>query len=224
MKILKKLCFIVCIILLSGCNRNINNQLNTNNYMKIQNNESHIMTNEIITTDSIEKLITDETGYFEYRNVWGGTKKVNLIELINEFKTFSQDDFNEICWENISISFIFQFEGGRIPPADMLFFSNSIMVLRTENESPNIDTLVNRFYVYSLIENELSELSIKSIDSRYNPTNWLQDAKRSLENENNRGHIISVDENNKMVVYRIFYRNNNRRGIFFTGRSFFEYN
>jgi hypothetical protein len=118
-----------------------------------------------------------------------------LTELINEYETFVINKTEKICWNDVKISFTMNYEGSTIPPADMIFLSNSIMVLKSYFFSENLQIKENRLFRYS-INNDM--LKLYFIDSRIN-------ARRSLDVAlyyfyRNR-EIFHVDEKEKSVTY-----------------------
>ena len=136
-----------------------------------------------------------------YTDFSGKQKTINLTELINAFEKFCPNN-KEIIWENVKILFSLHYAGSEITQADILFLSNSIMVL-VSNE--------NRFYKYSFNNNELT---IRLIDIRENVSMRLEAEKYHMEH----GNVLSVNEKNKTIVY------NYRNGFYFGGLGFFNQN
>ena len=133
-----------------------------------------------------------------------------LFALIREHERFRINKTDVICWNNVEILFSMEYEGSNVPPADMLFLSNSIMVLKSNFYSENYRRKENRFYKYSL---ENNRLKIIFIDSRIDISINLEYAIDQLNR--NRG-ILSVDEAEQSITYDLSW---NR--ILFGGFYFF---
>lgn len=138
-----------------------------------------------------------------------GINNINLSELICEYNSYSITNSDDVHWNNVKILFILEYEGSDIPRAYMLFLSNSIMVLKSKFYSENYQILENRFFKYSLSNNQAKLISI---DSRYNIPNWLDG---ELYHKKNFIGIISVDEEEASVTYDFL-----RRIIRFGGLAF----
>jgi len=206
----KILFFVILIILLiNSCNKIIktnNNHLN-----------KEIINNNLLTNDyyNEEKLFINDDNQninkiLEYYGIFGELKYIDIMEIINEYNIYNNNV--EINWENVDVYFKLFYEGSTIPAADMLFLTNSIMILISKFYSENLEYFENRFYKYSLNNNELE---LNAIDKRSNKTRWLEVEKWHLEN-GSMGNIVSIDEINYIVVY------NYRNGIYYGGFGFFD--
>jgi hypothetical protein len=163
--------------------------------------------NKIMVQDNNPSKFQEEmNSNILYRGLTGKEKTINLSELISEFETFCPNN-NEISWKDVKILFPLYYEGSDIPPADILFLSNSIMVEISKFYSKNIE---NRFYQYSFNNNELT---IKIIDARVNVSRKFEVEKYHIIN----GNVLSVGEENKIIIY------NYRDGFYFGGFGFFSY-
>jgi len=184
----------VMIILLTSCVRNEKVQLNQ----------------EIINSQTEEQIL-ESNNIINYVRLFGEEIYLDLIELVNEFEIHCSNENISIYWNDLHVNLVLYYEGSTIPPADMLFFSNSIMMLRSKFDSQNLDTLRNRYFLYLFNGNDLT---IKSIDSRDNVQRWLETEKWHMTT--GRGNILSIDEINNTVVY------NYRERIQFGGLYYYK--
>jgi hypothetical protein len=138
-------------------------------------------------------------------------KTDELTELVKEYESFCIKDTEETYWEDIKVFFMLVYEGSDVPPAEMLFLSNSIMILKSNFYSEDLKLKENRFFKYSLINNRLELISI---DSRMVSSRWLDLALYHMKNEKG---IICVDKTKKSITYD-FEQNK----ILFSGFFFFE--
>jgi hypothetical protein len=140
-----------------------------------------------------------------------------ISEVIIEFEMFCMNNSYEINWENVEILFSLRHDDSlniilppdkHHPPAEMLFLSNSIMILNSVLFSESYKYYENRYFIYSLNN---KELTLTFIDSRLIPySRWLFVEKKLMNNGNS---ILSVDEINNVVVYYFgdgFYPHYNR--------------
>ena len=135
----------------------------------------------------------------------------DLNKIIGDFVIYCQNHSNDVSWKNFEILLVLKYPGSDIPPAQMFFLSNSIMVLKWAYPNEII-----RFFKYSINNNEIS---IEFIDPRLN---WAPFEKERLNDRNynrNNRYILSVNENNNTVVYN-YTLNGNVYGIMF-GNYFF---
>jgi len=216
--------FVFTLIIFYSCNKNIKNQLlneNSNDFINIISSEmeiensNNIMDIENENINDVMNLIYEEQKYFNditYLNIDKENQLINISELINEFVLFCPNNSNDINWENVQITFTLFYEGSDIPKADMIFFSNSIMVLKSKFFSENLNLLENRFYKYSFNNDRLE---LQSIDTRSNALRWLEVERWNMENGSMRS-IFSVNDINNIVIY------NYRNGIYYSGFGFFD--
>jgi len=126
------------------------------------------------------------------------TQNINnheLALLIDECNSFSIENAGEINWNEIEILFTMEYEGS-LPAADMLYFSNSIMVLRSLFYTLDSKT-ENRFFKYTL-NGEI--LKIIFIDTRIDIARHLDIALSQIDR--NLG-IQSVDYLERSITYNI---------------------
>jgi len=139
----------------------------------------------------------------------GRTEDTELALLAAEFEKFCKNDTKEVFWEDVQIVFRLDYEGSDIPPAYMLFFSNSIVLLKSRFYSEDLKLSGNRFFRYSLDNNKLELISI---DSRMDASRWLSVSSYYM----NKGQeIVSIDERRNSVVY-----NFTKKEILFSGFYF----
>jgi len=131
------------------------------------------------------------------------------IELIKEYEKLYIINSEKVYWNDVRVLFRMEYEGA-LPPAYMLFLSNSIMVLNSSFYSEDLNIRENRFFKYSLKNNKLK---IKFIDPRMDISRSLNVA---LDHMNRNRRILFVDETNKIVTYD--FRQGN---ILFGGFYFF---
>lgn len=191
---------LICIILLFiSCKKNVKfNSIN-------ESADNFIISN--IEDQNIENTIQEYRSELFYKNNSGEPEVIDLIKLNIEFETFCKNYINEFNWENINIEFTLYYEGSDVPPADMLFLSNSIMVLKWYSYPTVVVQEGFRFFQYLLNNNELN---LKSIDSRHNTSRWMIAEKYHFEHNSSIGKILSIDEINNIVTYdfsknRIYY-------------------
>jgi hypothetical protein len=134
-----------------------------------------------------------------------------LSEIISEFKSYVIIDTKEVCWNNVEILFTMEFEGTTIPPADMIFLSNSIMILKWHSYPTVVVQTGNRFFRFFLDNNQLKLISI---DLRHNTSRWL-DVASSYINDRRHG-ILFIDEIENSITYDF-----SRNRILFGGINFF---
>ena len=133
-----------------------------------------------------------------------------LSELKREYNSFTLNDSGIICWNDVRILFTMEYQGG-LPPADMLFLSNSIMILKSNFFSNEMQVRENRFFRYSLNDNILK---ILFIDSRVDSSAWFD---VTFYHINDRRHgILSIDEIEKSITHDL-----SRNRILFGGVYFF---
>ena len=123
-------------------------------------------------------------------------ENIELFELIEEYESFSLIHTEKLCWCNVVILFTLNYEGSDLSPADMVFFSNSIMVLKSNFYSENLRFRENRFFHYSLNNNILK---ITHIDSRMDIARSLNAALFHMKNNDRR--ILFVDEIENSITY-----------------------
>jgi len=139
-----------------------------------------------------QTIITLSDSIVLYQNIFDEDE---LSAIINEFEIYSSNIFNDISWENLDIVFTLNFPGTTLPAGEMLFLSNSIMILRwifTED----FELYGNRFYKYLLNNNELSLISI---DHRHDIISqfYVGIDQGTLDRDN----VLLVDDDNKKIIY-----------------------
>jgi len=134
-----------------------------------------------------------------------------LSEIISEFEIYAIIDTKEICWNSVEIFFTMEFEGTTIPPADMIFLSNSIMILKWHSYPTVVVQTGNRFFRFFINNNQLKLISI---DLRYDTSRWLDAASYYIADR--RHGILFIDEIEKSITYDF-----NRNRILFSGVNFF---
>jgi len=108
-----------------------------------------------------------------------------LSELKEEYENFSLIKLEEISWNDVSILFTLDYECENIPSADMIFLSNSIMILKSNVFSEDSQSMENRFFQYTLND---SMLEIMNIDSRMD--------EETLQIPENLFEYINIDYDN----------------------------
>jgi len=122
-------------------------------------------------------------------------ENIELSELIREYDILHIKNNEEVCWNEIEIFFTMEYAGSQ-HPAEMLFMSNSIMVLRSYFYSlyPQRE---NRFFAYSLNNNILK---ILFIDPRIDVSRHLEVTISHMDLNRD---ILFVDGLEKSITYDI---------------------
>ena len=89
---------------------------------------------------------------------------------------------------------IWVFEGGDIPPAEMHFWSNGLLVL----ESQLFSKTKTKVYLSWKMSQDSNRLDLTFIDSKV-PFKEFLAVERSHPN-----HIVASDESSKTISYRVF--------------------
>lgn len=100
-------------------------------------------------------------------------------------------------WQNANILYEFYYEGSDIPPAEMFFFSNGVLIIRSRFYSEGFATVQSRFFLYKFNEDG-DEVTIKPTDKRYDLVRFVDTAKYHIEK--GRTGIISVDQIDGVVL------------------------
>jgi hypothetical protein len=163
---------------------------------------------------------------------------IQLSEIKNELEMYCINIPIDLSWENVEVLFTLRYDNSLnifLPPdryqlpSEMLFLSNSIMILNSVLfSSSNFMEYKNYYFIYSLNDNELT---LNYIDSRF-----ITEGKHLILFEKyalskNYFPIISVDVENNIVVYIIedgFYLNfineiylySYKKGFYFGGYLF----
>jgi hypothetical protein len=134
----------------------------------------------------------------------------DLHELIINYELYCIDNCSEITWKNVKILFTLSFEGTDVPPADMIFLTNSIMILNSRFYSQDNE---KHYFKYILNNNELTLIPI---DSRLNIVLIIETEKHNMVNDIR--NYISINEIKNYIIFN--FGNVYKNSFYFNGVLF----